>query len=79
MADGYLESHYAEYEKKKAEWLKKKNKLKNKSRNNSDITNEIYFINSNEIKALNTIKEILDQRRDKFFNDLIDKIQNAKE
>lgn len=25
MADGYLESHYAEYEKKKAEWLKKKN------------------------------------------------------
>mgnify|MGYP007070231993 CR=1 FL=1 len=28
MADGYLESHYAEYEKRKAEWLKKKNKLK---------------------------------------------------
>ena len=26
MADGYLESHYAEYEKKKAEWLKKKKK-----------------------------------------------------
>ena len=26
MADGYLETHYAEYEKKKAEWLKKKNK-----------------------------------------------------
>ena len=26
MADGYLESHYAEYEKKKAAWLKKKNK-----------------------------------------------------
>ena len=24
MADGYLESHYAEYEKRKAEWLKKK-------------------------------------------------------
>ena len=24
MADGFLESHYAEYEKKKAEWLKKK-------------------------------------------------------
>ena len=24
MADGYLEGHYAEYEKKKAEWLKKK-------------------------------------------------------
>ena len=27
MADGYLESHYAEYEKKKAEWLKKKKKF----------------------------------------------------
>lgn len=26
MADGYLESHYAEYEKKKAEWQKKKTK-----------------------------------------------------
>ncbi len=26
MADGYLESHYAEYEKRKAEWLKKKKK-----------------------------------------------------
>ena len=26
MADGYLESHYAEYEKKKAEGLKKKAK-----------------------------------------------------
>ena len=26
MADGYLESNYAEYEKKKAEWLKKKKK-----------------------------------------------------
>jgi hypothetical protein len=26
MADGYLESHYAEYEKKKAEWLKRKAK-----------------------------------------------------
>lgn len=24
MADGYLETHYAEYEKRKAEWLKKK-------------------------------------------------------
>ncbi len=24
MADGYLESHYAEYEKKKAEWLRRK-------------------------------------------------------
>jgi len=28
MADGYLESHYAEYEKKKAAWLKKKNSIK---------------------------------------------------
>lgn len=27
MADGYLESHYAEYEKKKAAWLKKKKHL----------------------------------------------------
>ena len=27
MADGYLESRYAEYEKKKAEWLKKKKKF----------------------------------------------------
>ena len=26
MADGYLENHYAEYEKKKAEWLKNKSK-----------------------------------------------------
>ena len=24
MADGYLESHYAEYEQRKAAWLKKK-------------------------------------------------------
>lgn len=24
MADGYLESHYAEYEKRKAAWLRKK-------------------------------------------------------
>lgn len=30
MADGYLESHYAEYEKRKAEWLKKKNSLRYK-------------------------------------------------
>ena len=30
MADGYLESHYAEYEKKKAEWLKKKDKWSNR-------------------------------------------------
>ena len=35
MADGYLESHYAEYEKKKAEWLKKKSKWSyGKSQNN---------------------------------------------
>jgi len=27
MADGYLESHYAEYEKKKAEWLKRKKNI----------------------------------------------------
>ncbi|MCQ2334219.1 MAG: dehydrogenase [Paludibacteraceae bacterium] len=26
MADGYLESHYAEYEKRKAEWLKKQHR-----------------------------------------------------
>ena len=26
MADGYLESHYAEYEQRKAAWLKKKKK-----------------------------------------------------
>lgn len=26
MEDGYLERHYEEYEKKKAEWLKKKNR-----------------------------------------------------
>lgn len=31
MADGYLESHYAEYEKKKAEWLKRKNKFNPKN------------------------------------------------
>lgn len=30
MADGYLESHYAEYDKKKAEWLKKKDKWSNR-------------------------------------------------
>ena len=29
MADGYLESHYEEYEKRKAEWLIKKNKWSN--------------------------------------------------
>ena len=26
MADGYLESHYAEYEQRKAAWLKKRKK-----------------------------------------------------
>ena len=36
MADGYLESHYAEYEKKKAEWLKRKSKYSyNYGRKNS--------------------------------------------
>lgn len=30
MEDGYLERHYEEYEKKKAEWLKKKNKVNSK-------------------------------------------------
>ena len=28
MADGYLESHYAEYEQRKVAWLKKKKKIK---------------------------------------------------
>ena len=37
MADGYLESHYVEYEKKKAEWLKKKNKWSNRQLTNSSI------------------------------------------
>jgi hypothetical protein len=27
MADGYLESRYAEYEQRKAAWLKKKKKI----------------------------------------------------
>ncbi len=35
MADGYLESHYAEYEKRKAEWLKK-NKKNTSSRDQQD-------------------------------------------
>ncbi len=34
MADGYLENHYAEYEKRKAEWLKKKKKWSNNTSNN---------------------------------------------
>lgn len=40
MADGYLESHYAEYEKKKAEWLKRKSKYSyNYGRQNSNKDN----------------------------------------
>ncbi len=35
MADGYLESHYADYEKKKAEWLKKKAKWSYRKSSNS--------------------------------------------
>lgn len=35
MADGYLESHYAEYEKRKAAWLKKNHK-QNVSRDQKD-------------------------------------------
>lgn len=27
MADGYLETHYAEYEKRKAAWLRKRSRL----------------------------------------------------
>lgn len=27
MADGYLESHYAEYEKRKAAWLRRKSHM----------------------------------------------------
>ena len=38
MADGYLESHYAEYEKKKAKWLKKKNKWSYGKSTNSSMT-----------------------------------------
>ena len=39
MADGYLENHYADYEKKKAEWLKTKNKYSYKyGRNTSKDT-----------------------------------------
>ena len=42
MADGYLESHYAEYEKKKAEWLKKKNKWSNRqlTKSPNDLIND---------------------------------------
>jgi|GEM_PF-364683 len=38
MADGYLESHYAEYEKRKAEWLKKKKKYSYGKQKQSDRT-----------------------------------------
>ena len=38
MADGYLESHYAEYEKKKAEWLKKKKKYSYGRKNTKDAS-----------------------------------------
>ena len=34
MEDGYLERHYEEYEKRKAEWLKKSQKSKVESRKN---------------------------------------------
>ncbi len=30
MADGYLESHYAEYEQRKVAWLKKKKKIQHR-------------------------------------------------
>ena len=39
MADGYLESHYAEYEKRKAEWLKKQKHIKNKNYGRKDSKN----------------------------------------
>ena len=39
MADGYLESHYSDYEKRKAEWLKKNGK-KSVSRDVSDPWND---------------------------------------
>jgi hypothetical protein len=40
MADGYLESRYAEYEKKKAEWLKKqKHQTKSSSYGRSNSKN----------------------------------------
>lgn len=39
MADGYLETHYAEYEKRKAKWLKQQ-KRKTVSRDESDPWND---------------------------------------
>lgn len=41
MADGYLESHYEEYEKRKAEWLKKKTKWSNRKSTQSSINRQI--------------------------------------
>ena len=35
MEDGYLERHYAEYEKKKAEWLKKRKRYGTTTQTNS--------------------------------------------
>jgi len=46
MADGYLESHYAEYEKKKAEWLKKKKKWSNRQLTNSSINRKSSIVQS---------------------------------
>jgi len=43
MEDGYLENHYAEYEKKKAAWLRRKDSLKLKCLEHSrkkEIENE---------------------------------------
>jgi len=38
MEDGYLESHYAEYEKKKAAWLRRSKSLKLKCLEHSKKT-----------------------------------------
>ena len=35
MEDGYLERHYEDYEKRKAEWLKKKKKSYGKTTSNN--------------------------------------------
>jgi len=40
MADGYLESHYAEYEKKKAAWLRRSKSLKLKCLEHSKKSNQ---------------------------------------
>lgn len=34
MADGYLETHYADYERKKAEWLRKQCKTDSRDQRN---------------------------------------------